>query len=195
MWSLADELAEELPDGTGLLRDYMPEDLDRIVGIEGFTKALPEEWMGVRDDGLYLPDYIEHNGTTAKKRAQDQKRQSKKRRQNVAKTSPNSVTEKRLEKRREEVPPFVPPSPLAGKICTVTNRHGLPQGEQERELAALEKQYGQDLILQVVREKAEVLIEKKGRWSYALAVLREELPDAAAEAAKPKYIPVSQRFI
>ena len=98
MWSLADELATETSNGGALLVGYDPADLDDYVGVVGFTESLPNDWMEVRDDGLYLPEYTEHNASTGKKRATDQKRQSRKRRQQ----SDGNATETRLEKRREE---------------------------------------------------------------------------------------------
>lgn len=98
MWSLADEVAVETDDGGALLEGYEPADLDADVGIDSFTKSLPECWMEIRPDGLYLPEYTEHNGSTGKKRATDQKRQSRKRRQSIA----NEATKKLLDKIRLE---------------------------------------------------------------------------------------------
>ena len=91
MWSLADELAIEDEQGGGLLDGYEADDLDTHVGIPGFVEALPKCWMEVRDDGLYLPKYHEHNGSTAKKRATDQKRQ-KRRRENVTQARDENAT-------------------------------------------------------------------------------------------------------
>ena len=103
MWSLADELAVEDVTGGAILEGYNEADLDRSVGIPGFTEALPRCWMEVRPEGLYLPKYIEHNGSTGKKRAQDQKRQRKVR-QKCRKTVTLSSDEKatRIDKNRNK---------------------------------------------------------------------------------------------
>jgi len=65
LWSLADELAVEDDQGGGLLEGYESADLDTHVGIPAFTETLPTCWMEIRDEGLYLPKYHEHNGSTA----------------------------------------------------------------------------------------------------------------------------------
>ena len=138
MWSLADEIAEEREDGGAFLPGYEPVDLDDHVGIEGFAEALPDEWMEIRSDGLYLPDYVEHNGATGKKRAQDQKRQ-KKRRQTVSGSSRTNATEKRPEKRREEKSSV--PSTSEASDCTPSeaSSNGSPAFDQARYQKGLEE--------------------------------------------------------
>ena len=70
--------------------------IDRIVGVTGFADALRKVgWLEGRDTSLSFPRFAEHNGQTAKKRAQTADRVAKKR--NAA-----SVTEALPEKRREE---------------------------------------------------------------------------------------------
>ena len=77
MWWLADEYAGE----DGLLRGYTPTDLDDEVGIPGFTVALPADWCEIRSDGLFMPDYLRHNGTTAKSRLVDARRKEQAKRE------------------------------------------------------------------------------------------------------------------
>jgi len=43
--------------------------LDRLIGVNGITKAMVNVgWMIVSDDGLTLPNFARHNGKTAKSR-------------------------------------------------------------------------------------------------------------------------------
>jgi len=61
--------------------DTLPIGVDQInelVGIDGFCDLMPSEWFQVLDsDSVKLIDYTAHNGTTAKKRAMNQKRQER----------------------------------------------------------------------------------------------------------------------
>ncbi len=99
LWSLADEYAEE----NGCLYGYTSDDINAEVGIESFCESLPDCWIDLSGEWVKLPEYQQHNGDTAKKRAQDQERQ--KRHRSVTKTSRNerdkSVT--REEKNREDI--------------------------------------------------------------------------------------------
>lgn len=54
--------------------------IDELVGLAGFCDLMPSEWLEVVNaDCVKLVDYLAHNGTTAKKRAIDQKRQERSR--------------------------------------------------------------------------------------------------------------------
>ena len=78
LWILADDQFGG-GDGDGVLRESADE-IDEIVECPGFCAALPLDWMLFQPDGVaYLPDYLEHNGSTAKRRAMDAKRKQKKR--------------------------------------------------------------------------------------------------------------------
>lgn len=55
--------------------DISPDDLDELIGIPGFCRAMPEDWLRILDDNtIELPGFQEHNGVGAKKRALTQKR-------------------------------------------------------------------------------------------------------------------------
>jgi hypothetical protein len=73
LWSLADSHA----DDAGMLRGYNTDDIDELTGIKGFCAALPVDWIEVAADGVLLPNYHEHNGTTAKRRADSNARVAK----------------------------------------------------------------------------------------------------------------------
>jgi hypothetical protein len=70
LWSLADSHADE--DGT--IAGYDFQDIDDLVGVPGFCESLPDDWICQTDGWVNLPNYQEHNGRNAKKRAQTAKR-------------------------------------------------------------------------------------------------------------------------
>lgn len=74
--------------------------LDRFTGVTGFSEALRKVgWLEGRDNALSFPRFAEHNGQTAKNRAETNKRVARHRNANAV----TDVTQKPLpEKRREE---------------------------------------------------------------------------------------------
>ncbi len=98
LWSLADDYAES----DGLLCGYTPSDLDREVEIAGFTVALPPDWCVLREGLIYLPNYQEHNGATAKQRAKANVRQQALRQRKDVSRTKRDKNATREEKRREE---------------------------------------------------------------------------------------------
>lgn len=70
LWALADthlDSEDTLPLGT--------DEIDKLIGLPGFCDLLPEDWLvEIDDDNVKLPDFHIHNGTEAKKKAQNQKR-------------------------------------------------------------------------------------------------------------------------
>jgi hypothetical protein len=101
LWSFADQHA----DADGVLLGYTSDDLDSMVGVPGFCMALPSDWIDISGEWVKLPEYQEHNGTTAKTRAQATKRKRTERNvTNVPNVSRNDrdISVTREEKRREE---------------------------------------------------------------------------------------------
>lgn len=75
LWSAADEHTSD-----GFLQRMTLSMLDRKVGIEGFGEALKSVcWIEIDGDGLRILNHAEHNGKTAKARAQAARRQEKNR--------------------------------------------------------------------------------------------------------------------
>lgn len=98
LWCLADEHSDE----NGSLFGWTKEDIDQFVELPGFCDSLPSDWIDLSGEFVNLPNYQEHNGQTAKSRAQASKRQKLSRSQRD-----KSVT--REEKRREEnITPIIP---------------------------------------------------------------------------------------
>ena len=53
------------------------DEINEIVGIDHFAQALPLDWLVILDaEHVQLPNYLEHNGTSAKKRKQNAQRQA-----------------------------------------------------------------------------------------------------------------------
>lgn len=105
LWATADEHTE-----TGLMPGLSALAIDRKTGIKGFGVALISiGWIVEVDEGIIISRFDEHNGASAKSRAQTAKRQAKLR-NNAHVTLPASLerdgnvtgASPREEKRREE---------------------------------------------------------------------------------------------
>jgi hypothetical protein len=67
LWSLFDEQTED-----GFLPGYTAQFVDEMIGWSGFCAVLQSvEWLVIADDGIYVPRFEEHNGKSAKRRAQE----------------------------------------------------------------------------------------------------------------------------
>lgn len=102
VWSVFDTHSTD-----GNLIGYTPETLDHILGWEGFSAALiAVGWLESDEETLTLPEFTEHNGQSAKRRADDQKRKKDARkRPDYVRTDCGQDADKkrtREEKRREE---------------------------------------------------------------------------------------------
>lgn len=102
VWSVFDTHSAD-----GVLHGYTPELLDHVIGWPGLSAAMiAVDWLAY--DGaetLSLPEFEEHNGQSAKRRAEDQKRKRKARSacpQSVRNLSASDADKKRTreEKRR-----------------------------------------------------------------------------------------------
>lgn len=115
VWSLFDAHTED-----GILDGYSLESLDEEIGWRGFSAALVAvRWLDETDDGLSLPEFEEHNGASAKRRAQETKRKRIERNQNqddlrtdIGQMSAFDAdvlqTREREEKEKREIPPNPP---------------------------------------------------------------------------------------
>jgi hypothetical protein len=94
-WCLFDE---QTPDGR--LDGYSPEVFDEIVGVRGLAVAMESVgWLEIGDNWLQATAFSEHNGQTAKRRAQEAVRKMS------ARNADTEADKKRPreEKRREEI--------------------------------------------------------------------------------------------
>lgn len=91
----------------GVLKGYTPELLDHVIGWQGFSRAMESVGWLLFDglETLSLPEFEAHNGQSAKRRGEDQKRK-KNSRQSVRNLSANDSDKKRtreeIEKSKEE---------------------------------------------------------------------------------------------
>lgn len=95
-WCLIDEQTED-----GNLEGYTPEIFDDLVGCPGLARAMASVgWLTIENESLMAPRFEEHNGQTAKRRAQDSVRKMSAR--GADKCPPEKRTKSGPEKRREE---------------------------------------------------------------------------------------------
>ena len=95
-WCLFDEQTTD-----GKLDGYTPEILDDLIGVTGLARAMEHVgWLEVGDGFLLVPRFDEHNGQSAKRRAQDSVRKMSARK--ADKYPQSKKTNCGLEKRREE---------------------------------------------------------------------------------------------
>ena len=100
VWSIFDTHTHD-----GVLDGYTAETLDHIIGWTGFSAALiAVDWLKETPQGLVMPEFIEHNGKSGKRRAEDQKRKRDTRRnpQDVRNPSADNPDEKRARERDRE---------------------------------------------------------------------------------------------
>lgn len=58
--------------------DLSMQEVDELVGIPGFSQLMPDGWLRETEDGrIELPDFLEHNGTVARKKASGARRQAR----------------------------------------------------------------------------------------------------------------------
>ena len=138
LWCLGDQHA----DANGVLFGYTFERINKIVDIPGFCDFLPGDWIDRADGWVKLPNYQEHNGTTAKGRAQATSRKRHERERTVVQDQSRNGRDKnvtREEKRREEKkdqkqsslrsdsstasPPTGTGDALAGQVLSSSEKH------------------------------------------------------------------------
>lgn len=100
-WSTFDTHCDD-----GVLVGYTTDAMDAVVGWPGFTQAMIDvEWACMEDEGLVMPRFDEHNGASAKRRANDNERKRNDRKtKNVRNLSASDADKLRTreEKRRED---------------------------------------------------------------------------------------------
>ena len=124
VWSVFDAHCED-----GILNGYTPETLDHVIGWDGFSGAMISVGWLIENSGvsLAMPEFSEHNGQSAKRRAEDQKRKrdSRSSTESVRNLSANDSDKKRTreEKRREENNKDIRPSDVSVTIWDEYVKH------------------------------------------------------------------------
>lgn len=101
-WSIFDTHSAD-----GVLHGYTTDAMDAVIGWPGFTQAMVDvEWADIDEHGsLVMPRFDEHNGASAKRRANDSERKRESRKATSVRNPSASDADKmrtREEKRREE---------------------------------------------------------------------------------------------
>lgn len=146
LWCLADSQA----DAEGVLVGYDKEDIDQLVRVPGFCDSLPADWIDLSSEWVKLPEYEEHNGSTAKSRAQSTKRKRHSRGVTDVPNESRSERDKsvtREEKRREEKKEPIKKKPSAKKISFAEWQASIPEGEEAFPLGHYVHQYVADVGL------------------------------------------------
>jgi len=151
--------------------------VDRISGVTGFADAMEKVgWLVAPEDGgLVLPNFVRHNGETAKQRALTAKRVAKSKAKSNEKsnaTVTQQVTQQvtgvalpREEKRREELTTSVP-NGTDGKPSKVTDPNeiifgygvplltsaGIADKQARSFLGGLRKHHGDDALIEKLRQ-------------------------------------------
>ena len=131
----------------GQLEGYSPEVLDETIGFPGFAHAMiAVGWLEFDGSSLWMPRFEEHNGQSAKKRAQDADRKRNDRNSSAPEADKKRTRE---EKRREEeknphnprpgaegwsLPDWVPAEPW-GQFEEMRRRKKKPMTDAARKLA------------------------------------------------------------
>jgi hypothetical protein len=108
LWSTADQHTED-----GLMPGLSLRQIDRKTGVQGLGKALCSiSWLSEQSDGVFLENFEEHNGQSAKRRCVDAQRKANSRNVSAPEAdkvqkeggqeAPSLGAREREEKRREE---------------------------------------------------------------------------------------------
>jgi hypothetical protein len=128
--------------------------LDRLTGVTGFAEQVAlVGWLEQHGHELVLPNFSNHNGETAKKRAQGKNR-TEKHRSNAESNAP-SVTKTSPEKRREEK--IISVSKDTGDKSPMTTDeiifgYGVPLLTNASFLGGLRKSHGDDALVNALRD-------------------------------------------
>lgn len=114
------------------------DEINELVGVKGFAQALPAEWLVVIDpDHVQLPDFLEHNGTSAKQRKDNARRQATYRHNHHSRnvTDESRVTNASndaipAQTRPDQISPDQPTTPAAPPTAEIVPRGTKPKVEK-----------------------------------------------------------------
>lgn len=126
VWSVFDAHSED-----GCLDGYSAETMDSIIGWDGFSSAMMSVgWLAQNGETLVAPNFEEHNGRTAKRRAMETQRKKAERKLSALDADEmRTREEKRREdvnltpKERESTP--TPTSTASGRVCARLRKAGI----------------------------------------------------------------------
>ena len=182
VWCLFDMHSED-----GMLSGYTTKTVDELIGCNGFASAMcAVKWLVSEADGLSLPEFDEHNGQSAKRRATETKRKREERVEGASasarKPSASNAEKKRSreEKRREETSSSLrsedvtPATP--GEVCKAMRQAGMADvSPSHPKLISL---LAAGLTQAELVDAAIVAVAGKKPFSYALATAEGRRRDA-----------------
>ena len=185
VWCLFDVHSED-----GSLSGYTPQAVDELISFAGFSDAMSAvKWLNIDGDGLTLPEFDEHNGQSAKRRATETKRKRLERdgvepKTTGRKTSASDADKKRSrgEERREEKNSSSLRSeegarPTSGEVCKAMKSVGLQSvNPSHPKLQAL---IDAGITLPEFTDAAKHAFDNQKPFAYALATAEGRRRDAA----------------
>lgn len=188
VWCLFDMHSED-----GKLSGYTTETVDELIGCAGFAHAMcAVKWLVSEDDGLSLPEFDEHNGQSAKRRAAETKRKRNEREEGASTRRKSSAsnadkTQTREEERREETSSSLRSEDVspatAGEACKAMRAAGLQDANpQHPKLIAL---IAAGISVAELVDAAKVAVDKQKPFVYALSTAEGRRRDSAT-APLPK---------
>lgn len=100
----------------GQLEGYTPEVLDETIGFPGFSEAMiAVGWLEFDGFSLWMPQFEEHNGQSAKKRAQDADRKRSDRKTSAPEADKNRTREEKNREEEKKKEPPISPKPETDK--------------------------------------------------------------------------------
>jgi len=177
-WCLFDEQTED-----GILSGYTPAILDEVVNFPGLAMAMQSVgWLEVGDGFLAVPRFDEHNGKTAKRRAQENVRKVSAR---DADKNPQSMqTFCAPEKRREEKIKKSMKKPSMEEVANFCESIELPRSDGESTFWKWEANGWMNGQNPIKNWKATIRQWKSSRW----------LPSQKANAPQNGIRPVLELF-
>lgn len=99
-WSIFDTHSAD-----GVLHGYTTDAMDAVIGWPGFTQAMIDvEWAELDEGGsLVMPRFDEHNGASAKRRANDSERKRSSRKSDSVRNPSASSADKTRTRREEKI--------------------------------------------------------------------------------------------
>lgn len=189
VWAVFDEQTED-----GLLAGYTPEFMDQEIGWPGFSAAmLSVGWMQFDpENGLSMPEFGEHNGQSAKRRASETKRKRQERAADDRNLSASDADKKRPREEGEKNPSSSSlrseeegggARPTAGEACKAMKAAGMASvSPSSPDLIAL---LDAGITLAELVDATKYAVDKQKPFSYALKTAEGRRRDAARIAPLP----------
>lgn len=175
----------------GMLEGYTSETLDELIGFRGFADAMiAVDWLSETPEGLAIPRFDDHNGQSAKRRAQEADRKREARKESASNAYKVRTRE---EKRREEgntspdgeggepPKPTDPTEIIFGYGVPLLTSSGIPEKQARSFLGGLRKHHGDDAVVNQLRECLRAKPLQPLEW------LAASLPPAGKRAAPGRH--------